>query len=275
MPAEGLEVDGASLAWEESGQGEALFLVHGLSESRGAWQHQVPAFERQFRVVTVDVRGFGASDVGHSEESPAQLARDLASVIRHVAPGEKAQVVGFSMGGVIAQRLAIDFPDLAGAIVIASSSSAINQEGEAWFLERREASQRLTREEFDDLNHDDAARMTRDFPHDLQDRYVSLRIASVRDPAGYAAACGAMASLRQQPLLGELHRIECPTLVLTGELDPSCPPSAASSTQRRIRGSLLEILPGAGHLAHWQNPESFNRSCLSFLLNSKAPTVDH
>ena len=260
--------EGARLTWEESGSGDILFLVHGLSESRDAWRHQVPAFSSHFRVVSVDVRGFGESELGAADGSPAQFASDLAHLVEWLAPPGEASVVGFSMGGVIAQRLAIDFPGLVRAAVIASSSSAINKDGQAWFLDRLEAATRRPRAEFDELNRADAASMARDFPDDLASEYIDLRRRSVRDVAGYANACRAMASLHKHPLLGQLGAIDCRTLVLTGELDPSCPPSAAGSIHRRIPGSRLEIVPGVGHLAHWQDPDAFNRACLSFLLDN-------
>ncbi len=273
MPAEVLTVEGASLSWAESGQGEPLFLVHGLSETKQVWQQQVDFFARDFRVVALDVRGFGDSEVGHGDGDPAQFARDLTAVIRHVAPRGKAHIVSFSMGGVIAQRIAIDFPDLVAAVVIASSSSAINEAGESWFLERLQDAGRLGRAAFDEMNRSDAQAMVRGMPDEAGARYVELRVASVRDQAGYANACRAMASLRAKPLLGELGHIACPALVLTGELDPNCPPSAAASIHRRIPGSRLQLLPGVGHLSHWQDAAAFNRACLEFLRDPKRAGV--
>jgi pimeloyl-ACP methyl ester carboxylesterase len=260
-------VQGAQLSWDVAGAGDALFLVHGLSESRGSWRHQQGAFSRDFQVFSVDVRGFGGSELGHADGVPAQFARDLADLIRFLVPAERASIVGFSMGGVIAMRFAIDFPDLAAAVVIASSSAAINREGQAWFLDRLEVAMQRPRAVFDDLNRSDAMSMASSFPETLAAEYALLRQASVRDVEGYANACRAMATLYEHPLLGNLDRIGCPTLVVTGELDHSCPPSAAGSIHRRVPGSRLEVLPGLGHLAHWQDPKVFNQACLDFLLN--------
>src|SRR5438034_5553161 len=116
-----------------------MVFVHGLSENHQTWTQQVAEFSKRFSAVAIDVRGFGDSEVGTAEGTPRQLADDLAAVVKHLARDGRAHVVGFSMGGVIAVRFALDHPDLARSVVIASSSAAINDAGFQWFQQRLEA----------------------------------------------------------------------------------------------------------------------------------------
>lgn len=258
------EINGALCAWDDSGIGEPLVLIHGLSETRAAWHHQVQEFSRNFRVITYDVRGFGESETGIPEGTPQQFARDVAGLLSNLGI-DQACLWGFSMGGVIAMRFTIDYPRMVKALVLASSSCRINRQAVEFFKLRSSLATSDDLTGLIDLNTQDAkACVTEDRP-DLVQRYIDLRTSAVQDPKGYANACAAMASLYEHPLTEDLAGIKCPTLVITGERDVFCPPKASSIIQNGIPGSNLRILPGAGHCAHWEQAATFNRIALDFL----------
>lgn len=261
------EINGALCAWDDSGIGEPLVLIHGLSETRAAWHHQVQEFSRHFRVITYDVRGFGESETGIPEGTPQQFARDVAGLLSNLGI-DQACLWGFSMGGVIAMRFAIDYPRMVKALVVASSSSRINRQAVEFFKLRSSLATSDDLTGLIDLNTQDAKACVAENRPDLVQRYIDLRTSAVQDPKGYANACGAMTSLYEHPLTEELGGIKCPTLVITGERDMFCPPKASSIIQNGISGSSLRILPGAGHCAHWEQAASFNSIALDFLTHA-------
>src|SRR2546421_10736400 len=103
-----IEVAGATLHYEIEGSGSALVLIHGLGSDLHAWDPDVAVFASQHRVVRPDVRGFGESAKPPGPYSPALFAADLAAILAD-AQVTSAHILGISMGGVIAQRFALDF----------------------------------------------------------------------------------------------------------------------------------------------------------------------
>lgn len=265
-------VDGAVLRWTERGAGPPVVLIHGISECGRSWENQIDQFATAFRVIALDVRGFGSSAVGDGDGTTRQLADDLWRLVEAsdgpFVDAERLGIVGFSMGGVIAQRFAVDHPELVGALVVASSSSLVGASGARWFLERIELARTSGLGALSELNRQDAELVAASLRPDARTRYVSCRIEGFADGRGYLNACRAMAGLRELPLTPELPRIRCPSLVITGELDPSCPPRASSIIAEQIPGAEMHILPGIGHLAHWEAPELFNETLRSFLLST-------
>ena len=105
---------------------QTAVLIHGLSETRSAWARQIPSFEQTRKVIAYDVRGFGTSPVGAGNGSVEQFADDLAQILSARRAGP-SWLVGFSMGGVIAQRFALDFPDLTAGLVLIASSCTVGR----------------------------------------------------------------------------------------------------------------------------------------------------
>ena len=87
-----------------------VVLIHGLSETRDVWSRQVAFLQTSMNVLAYDVRGFGSSPTGAADGTLEQMADDLAKLLGGVA-ADPVWLVGFSMGGVIAQRFALDFPE--------------------------------------------------------------------------------------------------------------------------------------------------------------------
>lgn len=257
-------INGVRLAWEEVGRGVPLVLVHGIAESRRAWTHQLASLAERFHVVAMDVRGFGESEPGTSNGRLADYGDDVAALVRRLGGGP-AVVVGFSMGGVIVQRFALDHPAEARAIVIAASSSVVSRRAAADYLERAELAETKGVEAVRQASVEDAAQCFTVSPPEVVEAYREIRRGGVRDARGFAAAAHAMASLRDKPLTPELAGIRCPALVVTGERDVFCPPRASEIIAGALLGARLEIVPRVGHCLHWEDAEGFNRLVLDFL----------
>ena len=253
---------------EETGKAAAV-LIHGLSEERSVWARQVPFLERSMEVVAYDVRGFGASPVGAGNGTVDQMADDLAQVLsaRGVGP---AWLIGFSMGGVIAQRFALDFPSLTKGLVLVASSCKVGRAGEEFFRHRLDTVANGGLAALAALNTDDARGCFAMGDEQLIAEYQRLRIGAVRDAEGYLNAGRAMLRLREAPIIQDLGAIDRPTLVVAGEHDPYCPPRASEMIASAIPGAELVVVPGAGHCFHWEAKDATNDIIGEFITR---PTV--
>ncbi|NIM70961.1 MAG: alpha/beta fold hydrolase [Xanthomonadales bacterium] len=244
---------------------ETLILIHGLSEERHVWARQADDLMRDFDVLAYDVRGFGASPTGDGNGTVEQLADDLAQIVSALGCAP-VWLVGFSMGGVIAQRFALDFPDRVKGLVLIASSCTVGKAGVAFFEDRIRQVTAGGIEALRELSQTDSRGCLAPGHDELAEEYRVLRTAAVRDPAGYLNACHAMLRLNAHPMAQELGRIDRSTLVIAGELDPYCPPRASEAIAAAIPDAELEVFENTGHCLHWEQPERTNRSIRNFVL---------
>ncbi len=243
---------------------QTAVLIHGLSEERSVWSQQEPFLQRSMNVISYDIRGFGASPVGAGNGTVGQMSDDLAQILsaHRAAP---AWLVGFSMGGVIAQRFALDFPKMVQGLVLIASSCMVGRPGVAFFKHRIEQATQGGLEALASITANDARGCFSMGDEQLIAQYQQLRTAAVKDVNGYLNACRAMLRLADEPIMPELGSIDCPTMVLAGELDPYCPPRASEMIADVIPGAELTVIPGAGHCMHWEARDITNDLILEFI----------
>jgi 3-oxoadipate enol-lactonase len=247
-----------TLNYAHEGQGTNLVLIHGLGADLHIWDHDVAVFARHHRVLRPDVRGFGASDKPPGPYSPAVFARDLDGLFA-ACEVENAHVLGISMGGVIAQRLALDFPTRVRSLVLVSTSSEVGQKSiAAW----QRLADRIERDGFDAQTADASRAFAPAFaarhPEIVAD--VGRRNAAC-DPRGYAAAARAVSDYNWT---AELPRLATPTLILQGLDDQLTPPGGAVKMSRALPRARLLMIAGAGHNLPIERPDVFHNSVLAF-----------
>jgi 3-oxoadipate enol-lactonase len=237
----------------EVGRGEPVVLVHGLADDHRAWRRVVAPLMLTRRVVLYDLRGHGGSPLGDDADgSLAQLGADLIAVLDD-AGIERAAIAGFSLGGTIAMRAAIDAPDRVSALALIGTSSRVNSAARGWYEERAALVD----------NDDPELRATLD--QDTEDVYrnrpeeieagLRIRRESTTDPRGFANACRAMASLNEAPLDPELGAITQPTVLVAGDADQHCPPRASEIIAEKISGSTLQVIEDTGHPLPVERPD--------------------
>src|SRR5215813_7179060 len=123
-------VNGLRLHYIQEGQGSDLLLIHGLGGSLHEWDICVPELSRYHRVTRWDARGFGESDKPAGPYSPQLFAKDFAGLVQACGVA-RAHIVGISMGGVIAQRFALDFPEYVESLTLISTSSEVGAQAHA------------------------------------------------------------------------------------------------------------------------------------------------
>lgn len=244
--------------------GTTAVLIHGLSEERSVWSRQTSFLRRSMNVISYDVRGFGSSPTGAGNGTVSQLADDLAQILS--AHGiDRAWLVGFSMGGVIAQRFALDFPERVEGMVLIASSCIVGKPGKVFFNDRIEQVSSGGLAAVAAITEGDAHGCFALEDEALIEEYRQLRTRAVREPEGYLNACRAMLRLSEEPMVDLLSVIRCPTVVIAGELDPYCPPRASGMIAEGIQGAELTVIPGAGHCMHWEDPGATNDLILEFI----------
>jgi pimeloyl-ACP methyl ester carboxylesterase len=259
-------INGIHLYYESYGHGFPLVLAYGLGGNTGMWAGQIEAFSRHYRLILWDPRGHGQSD------SPPQCehyglhisAEDLRGLLEHLRI-ERAYIGGQSMGGGIAARFAVTYPDQVAALLIIDSASASGLP--------MSAATRAMREKTIELAETQGMAAVADYVitanPNLRTQAEASPAARQRlrqmfldlNPTGYANTIRAM--LTETFPTEQLATLTIPTLVLVGDEDPAL--EAARLTHQQIPGSQLVILPRAGHLSNLDAPEAFNTSVLTFL----------
>lgn len=250
--------DDIDVAWFEAGRGDPLVLIHGLADDHRAWRRTVPDLMLRRRVILYDLRGHGQTSLGSPDGTLRQLGDDLARFIR-----EPCDVAGFSLGGTIAMRLAIDRPDLVRHLVLVATSSRVGRAAAEWYRERAAMVERSDPQLRTTLDRD-TADVYAQAPDELEEGLL-IRRQSTADPRGYANACAAMAALNAAPLDAELPRITAPTLIVASDRDQHCPPRAAEIIAAGVAGSRLEIVEGAGHAIPVERPRELAHFINEFL----------
>ena len=258
------KVNNIQLYYEEQGHGEPLLLIMGLGASITGWSEQIPTFSREFRVIAFDNRGAGRSDKPAVRYTITLFADDTAGLMDALGI-ESAHVYGQSMGGFIAQELALRHPQRVRTLVLGSTSCGGRQAivgspenlaimGMMNVLGPREAAEKgltlLYGDEFIRRHHDD-----------LVER--SLREAELRSPSD-AFGRQVQAAIRHETF-GRLPDIRCPTLVITGSDDKVVPADNSRILAQRIPGAELAILPDAGHGYLVEKAAESNAIVLEFL----------
>ncbi len=241
-----------------------VVLIHGLSETGKVWWRQESFLEPSMRTISYDIRGFGDSPTGDADGTVGQMAGDLRELL-DASASAPAWLVGFSMGGVIAQRFALDFPELTKGLILIASSSAVGRGGQEFFHHRIEQVNKGGLESLAETNDSDARGCFYTDNEELINEYKELRVGAVKDPAGYLNACHAMLGVGENPLTPELSAISVPTSVIAGEHDPYCPPKASKMISDAIPGAELTIIEGVGHCMQFEASDQLNAHIANFI----------
>jgi pimeloyl-ACP methyl ester carboxylesterase len=246
----------------EWGRGDPLVLVHGLADDHRAWRKVLPWLALDHRVIAHDIRGHGQTPAGSAEGTVAQLAGDLVALLDALEL-EAADLCGFSLGGTIVMRAAIDHPDRVRRLLPVATSSRVGRAAAEWYRQRVELAERGPEALRPELEADTRAQFE-NAPQEF-DQHWRIRVQSTANPAGFANGCRAMVRLHEEPLDAELGRIEAPTLVISAELDRNCPPRAGQIICEHLAGARLEVIAGSGHQVEVEKPAELSALVLGFL----------
>lgn len=255
-------VNNAALHCQLDGPADAPVVVfsNSLGTDFRIWDAVVAELADDFRVLRYDKRGHGLSDDPDDGWSMADLVQDLAGLMDHFGLSGAA-VVGLSVGGLIAQGLAAERPDLARIMVLADTAARIGNE-DLW-------NDRIAQVKAGGLGSMAEAILERWFAPDFHKSadFPMWRNMLVRTTdQGYARVS---AAIRDTDLLASTARLTLPTLAVVGDRDGATPPDLVRDTAELIEGARFEIIRGAGHLPCVEKPQVFVRLLREFLSENK------
>lgn len=251
----------AAISYEVTGTGDPVLFIMGFATDSRMWFMQTPAFSPRFRCITFDNRASGKSETGEQQVTMELMARDALAVL-DAAGADRAHIVGISMGGAIAQHLALLAPDRVRSLVLAATWAGPN----AWLP-------RLTKIGLTLLAAEGPAAVARASmlwvfsPRFIIDNPAMAQV--VEDTAVEMSTDDTSFQMQLQAtqdhdLRARLPEITAPTLVLCGRRDVFVPPELGHEVSELIPGAMYLELEG-GHGFNIEEPAAFNEAVLSFI----------
>ncbi|HEX8494953.1 MAG TPA: alpha/beta hydrolase [Pyrinomonadaceae bacterium] len=261
--------EGTKIYWEEHGEGEPLLLIMGLGSASKMWHRLLPQFSARYRTIIFDNRGVGRSDLHPGPYTIATMAGDARAVL-DAARVESAHVLGFSMGGFIAQEFALLYPHRVRRLALASTACGGREV--VWaapeVLEALAAKVVKSREE--------GFWMTAPFnyhsstPRRSMEEDLAVALLSPLTSESYQAQLQAIMSWSGTH--SRLQSLNKRTLVLHGDSDQLIPTENGRILARAIPSAELVLLKDAGHRFMTDKLEEASRAILSFLDGAEEQT---
>ena len=259
-------INGISIYYESYGDGFPLILAYGLGGNTGQWHPQISALSEGRRLILWDPRGHGQSE-SPPERNKYNLdisAKDLLGLMEHLGI-PKAYVGGLSMGGAIATRFTLAYPEKVAALLIIDSATASGLPLPTAVQTTLEKNVELATKYGMETVADHAIQFSPNIAERVKQGPEAVnairRVITGNNPLGYANTITAI--LESESITEQLPKIQKPTLVLVGDTDTALP--AARITHEKIGTSDLVIIKNAGHLSNLEQPEAFNEAVLNFL----------
>jgi pimeloyl-ACP methyl ester carboxylesterase len=260
------------IAYDIRGEGDWLLMIAGLGAARDSWVLQIDDLASRFRCITFDNRGVGESIKPAGPYSTAEMAADAASLLAFLGV-ERAHVLGTSMGGAIAQELALLRPNLVDRLAIACSWPACDrylansltiareiarsegEKGPGWSIPLRRFLSQIVFTQDDFTNAYELI--------EAAEQATTDAITAGREEPFHAFIAQVDACLAHDAR-ARLAAIQAPTLVLAGEKDACVPQSVTKFIADTIPDATMETMAGCGHVMFYEQPKEFNSRLLRF-----------
>jgi pimeloyl-ACP methyl ester carboxylesterase len=261
------------LNYDVRGSGEPLLLIMGFGGSSAGWRSEfLDGLARSFRVITFDNRGTGQSDKPETPTTIPQMADDAAALLDALGI-ERAHVIGISMGGMIAQEMALRHPTKINGLVLgctncgrpAAVTAAPEVVGLLAFppeMDPREAARRARPASYtpEFITANDA------FLEEMLER-------AFQNPTPPATRLRQMEAIQSWGACDRLDQLTMPVLIVTGDRDVLVPPENSRILQERIAGSRLHVIPDAAHVFFNSHPKESVQVVTEFLQSVSAPSA--
>ena len=259
-------LDDTRLHYAVEGRGAPLLMLMGMGGSGDSWGSDFLApLARRFRLLLVDNRGTGRTERGSTPYSIPQLAADARAVL-DAERIERAHVLGVSMGGMVAQELALREPHRVAGLVLGCTTpggrAAVWPRGDAW----REV-ERLG------LLGAPALVVTPEFLREHPTRVARLGLRSMARPTSLEVLREQLGAIGRFDASTRLQQITAPTLVITGDRDLLIPPENSRVLVRGIRGAQGVVVKNTGHCFFWEAPERAAGAIVDFLTSLESATA--
>ena len=257
------KINGTHIGYDDIGRGPAIVLIHAFPLDRSIWDFQAgPLVQAGFRVVTIDLRGFGESELGQARPAMETYADDVIGLLNYLGIG-RAVICGLSMGGYVLFNLLERYPQrLAGACFVATRA-VIDDIQERYVRDQlgrdfqRGDRQRLASAYLDVMFSSRGKRRQA-----VEARLLRKKIEDT-DPEALMSALEALRARKDYTSL--LPRIEVPTLIVGAEHDLAIHPRHVDLMASGLQRCVKSIIRDAGHLVNMEKPGDFNVLLIGFL----------
>lgn len=264
-----LESNGIKLCYEIVGAGHPLLLISGVGYGKWYWHKVVPALAGRFRVITFDNRGAGESAKPEGPYTVPMMAADTAGLLDALRI-KNAYVLGHSLGGYIAQELAVTRPDLIAKLILASTNYGgmktipVTPEAMQVMLDRSGELVDLVKRGISIACAPGFMERRADLVRELTEYRFTNPVPPAQYAAQVAAGAGTMA-YTDEVVDRRMSAIKAPTLILFGEFDNVVPSGNAELMVKKIAGARVKILPGVGHMFPVEDPDATAKTVTEFL----------
>ncbi len=261
------KVNGITIGYKVDGQGEPLVMIMGFSLSRRYWAPQTPTFKKHYQVITFDNRGVGKTDKPTEPYTVKTMADDTIGLMDRVGI-DRAHILGISMGGMVAQEIAINYPERVGKLLLASTYAG-GHEMEVTSPEMVKAVGFEGGYSEDDMSRLAAGKLTGSavslsFNSRLY-RLIFALLAKICASINIVGLTGQLEAVLSHNTLSRLHMIKAPTLVIAGTEDRVVAPGCSDKLASMIPNARLVKVEGGSHALFMEMRGRFNREVLDFL----------
>jgi pimeloyl-ACP methyl ester carboxylesterase len=256
-----IEINGIQIDYRDQGEGPPVVFIHAFPLGQTMWDDQLHEFRKVCRTITLDLRGFGDSEVPPGPYQMDRLAADVRGLMSAVDI-EEAVLVGLSMGGYVSLAFYRNYPGAVRGLVLADTrASSDTHEARARRLSSAERAEREGASAIaDDMVPLLLGRSTIEHKPDVVNRV--RKMIEANSPAGIAAAQRGMAERQDSTYI--LAGIDRPTLIIVGSEDTLTPVSESEALRNGIPHSRLRVIKDAGHLTNLEQPAEFNSALSEF-----------
>jgi 3-oxoadipate enol-lactonase len=270
------KVGDIDIYYEDHGSGDPLLLIMGLAADSTAWLFQLPEFSKHYHTIVFDNRGVGRSSKPAGPYSIHQMADDAAGLLDALGI-KSAHVVGVSMGGMIAQELALRHPERVRGLVLGCTypePDADIERQRAFSVSALGGNVTASGDIHIDLQSLNPLQFFQtllpavfnpEFLEKELPKLIELFGGSLQYGFNLEAILGQVAAVMSHKATDRLHQITAPTLVITGDADRLVPPANSDILAQHIPNARLVKVPGGSHGFNFETPEIFNREVLGFL----------
>jgi len=270
------EVNGVKLCYEINGEGYPLFLIHGFGAKKESWIAQVPELSKHFKVITVDNRGAGKSERPDSEYTMEVFADDINALMGHLGI-EKANIAGWSLGGMIVQNFILKYPEKVNKLILINTNYGFPDEGgptvyknmrlselemkkvdpaKAWWQGARSGFYMKFRKELE-------ANPSKKW-YGLWSAEEMIEMSTIDAPTEKDINIQAGA-LKTHDTFERLNTVKSPTLLLTASHDKLTPKISMEGIHEKIPNSTLVVIDKAGHNSPLEKTPEVNQKIIDFL----------
>ena len=256
--------NGININYEEYGSGEPLLLIMGLSAPGAAWELHVNEYKKHFRCIVLDNRGAGASDKPAGDYTTELMAADAVGVMDSLGI-ERFHINGISMGGAIAQQIAIAHPTRVKSCVITASWAVCGKYMKSVFEMLKNTRRNLAPKDFSPMFFLwlYSSKYYGNNP-ELIEEGIKMHAADP-SPMPHDAFESQAAACMSHDTRDKLGSIVAPTLIVAGCKDIFTPIECSQYLHANIKGSSLEVFEGYAHTHHWEDLERYNRVTTEFM----------